>query len=262
LCRAPRDLWRFFGSGRWVVRRRVLQRFFCAFSFSLCGCQPPEPVLLYMGLLSLPGKLRYMGLLSLRGGAAASSLLRCRPAQLPRATAARLARHRSSGAAPSPAGDEDDRDAYQVLGVTRRVREGELRAAYKALAKEWHPDRHQGSGREAAERRFQEVAEAFQLLSDPEACRAERAWVAGLCVGSGGPHAPARVDSLSPSSSLHSRGSRLLHSRGSCSLLRPARSALPRRASCTTRSSRRQLTRPSGARRRRGSAPLPGTRRW
>ena len=208
------------------------------------------------------GKLRYMGLLSLRGGAAASSLLRCRPAQLPRATAARLARHRSSGAAPSPAGDEDDRDAYQVLGVTRRVREGELRAAYKALAKEWHPDRHQGSGREAAERRFQEVAEAFQLLSDPEARRAERAWVAGLCVGSGGPHAPARVDSLSPSSSLHSRGSRLLHSRGSCSLLRPARSALPRRASCTTRSSRRQLTRPSGARRRRGSAPLAGTRRW
>jgi len=215
-----------------------------------------------LSLFCSMGKLRYMGLLSLRGGAAASSLLRCRPAQLPRATAARLARHRSSGAAPSPAGDEDDRDAYQVLGVTRRVREGELRAAYKALAKEWHPDRHQGSGREAAERRFQEVAEAFQLLSDPEACRAERAWVAGLCVGSGGPHAPARVDSLSPSSSLHSRGSRLLHSRGSCSLLRPARSALPRRASCTMRSSRRQLTRPSGARRRRGSAPLPGTRRW
>jgi DnaJ-class molecular chaperone len=42
-----------------------------------------------------------------------------------------------------------------------------LKAVYKSLAIEWHPDRHQGAGREEAERRFQEISEAYQTLSDP-----------------------------------------------------------------------------------------------
>ena len=57
----------------------------------------------------------------------------------------------------------------QVLGVTPRASDDELRSAYKALAKQWHPDRHQqGAKAVAAERRFKEIAEAFQVLSDPE----------------------------------------------------------------------------------------------
>lgn len=34
-------------------------------------------------------------------------------------------------------------------------------------AREWHPDRHQGEAREKAEAKFQEISEAFQVLSDP-----------------------------------------------------------------------------------------------
>jgi len=55
--------------------------------------------------------------------------------------------------------------AYAVLGVSREIDEASLRATYKQLAREWHPDRHQ-EGREQAEQRFQEISEAFQILSD------------------------------------------------------------------------------------------------
>ena len=57
--------------------------------------------------------------------------------------------------------------AYDVLGVGRSIDEDSLKAIYKSLAREWHPDRHQGQTREDAERRFQEISEAFQTLSDP-----------------------------------------------------------------------------------------------
>ena len=56
-----------------------------------------------------------------------------------------------------------------MLGVTSGVNDADLRSAYKALAKQWHPDRHQ-AGAKAAEAQimFQEIAEAFQVLSDRE----------------------------------------------------------------------------------------------
>ena len=40
-------------------------------------------------------------------------------------------------------------------------------SAFALQAREWHPDRHQGEAREKAEAKFQEISEAFQVLSDP-----------------------------------------------------------------------------------------------
>ena len=57
--------------------------------------------------------------------------------------------------------------AYDVMQVGRSIDEESLKAIYKSLAREWHPDRHQGAKREEAERKFQEISEAFQVLSDP-----------------------------------------------------------------------------------------------
>ena len=57
--------------------------------------------------------------------------------------------------------------AYEVLGVSRDVNKETLQAVYKSLAREWHPDRHQGDGQAEAEKKFQEFSEAFQTLSDP-----------------------------------------------------------------------------------------------
>ena len=66
----------------------------------------------------------------------------------------------------SKASATSDVTAYDVLGVQRGVDGDTLKAVYKDLAREWHPDRHQGAGLEEAGRRFQEISEAYQVLSD------------------------------------------------------------------------------------------------
>lgn len=58
-----------------------------------------------------------------------------------------------------------NQDAYEVLGVARDVDEAGLRAAYRSLAKRWHPDRHGGT--EAAHTRFLEIKAAYEVLVDP-----------------------------------------------------------------------------------------------
>lgn len=57
------------------------------------------------------------------------------------------------------------KDAYSVLGVARGVDEAGLRASYRKLAKQWHPDRHGGT--EAAHTRFLEIKAAYEILIDP-----------------------------------------------------------------------------------------------
>ena len=59
------------------------------------------------------------------------------------------------------------RDYYEVLGVARDVDAAALKKAYRKLALEWHPDRHQGAERARAEARFKELNEAYEVLSDP-----------------------------------------------------------------------------------------------
>ncbi len=57
-------------------------------------------------------------------------------------------------------------DPYKVLGVARGAAADDIRKAYHALAKEYHPDLHPGDG--AAEERFKAVSAAFDLLGDPD----------------------------------------------------------------------------------------------
>ena len=58
-------------------------------------------------------------------------------------------------------------DYYQTLGVKRDASPDEIKRAFRRLAKEYHPDAHQGDKKEA-ERKFRKIAEAYEVLSDPQ----------------------------------------------------------------------------------------------
>ncbi|XP_068643425.1 uncharacterized protein [Aristolochia californica] len=57
---------------------------------------------------------------------------------------------------------------YGVLGVNRKSSITEIRSAYRKLAMKWHPDRwcRMPSESEKAKRRFQQIQEAYEVLSD------------------------------------------------------------------------------------------------
>jgi DnaJ-class molecular chaperone len=59
-------------------------------------------------------------------------------------------------------------DYYTTLGVSRTANLDEIKRAYRKLAKEWHPDRHPPHKREEVEGKFKAIAEAHEVLSDPE----------------------------------------------------------------------------------------------
>ncbi len=58
------------------------------------------------------------------------------------------------------------RDFYEVLGVDRKAGADEIKKAYRKLARENHPDRNPDDP--AAEERFKEIQQAYDVLSDPE----------------------------------------------------------------------------------------------
>jgi len=59
------------------------------------------------------------------------------------------------------------KDWYKILGVTKQATPSEIRKAYRKLALEWHPDKHE-KDKEVAEKKFIEVSEAYEVLSDDE----------------------------------------------------------------------------------------------
>jgi len=57
------------------------------------------------------------------------------------------------------------RDYYEVLGLHKSVSAAEIKASYRKLALQWHPDRNKASN---ANEKFKEINEAYAVLSDPK----------------------------------------------------------------------------------------------
>jgi molecular chaperone DnaJ len=82
----------------------------------------------------------------------------------------------------------EKRDYYEILEVHKNASETEIKKAYRKLAIQFHPDKNQGD--KAAEDKFKEVSEAYEILSDAEK-RAQydqfgHAGVSGSGFGGGG----------------------------------------------------------------------------
>ena len=61
----------------------------------------------------------------------------------------------------------EKRDYYETLGVPRSSSKDEIKSAYRKLAKRFHPDTNRDDPK-AAEEKFKEISEAYEVLMDPE----------------------------------------------------------------------------------------------
>src|SRR6266851_4347320 len=57
------------------------------------------------------------------------------------------------------------KDYYEILGVPRTASEGDIKKAFRKLAREYHPD--VAKNKKQAEEKFKEMNEAYEVLGDP-----------------------------------------------------------------------------------------------
>jgi DnaJ-class molecular chaperone len=82
-----------------------------------------------------------------------------------------------------------ERDLYEILGVTKSASEDDLKKAHRALVRKYHPDVNKEPG---ADKRFKEVQEAYDVLSDPEKRKLyDQFGMAGVKMGPGAAGGPA-----------------------------------------------------------------------
>lgn len=60
------------------------------------------------------------------------------------------------------------RDYYRILGLSRAASPDDIKKAFRRLARQYHPDLHSGAAKSEMERKFKELNEAYEVLSDPE----------------------------------------------------------------------------------------------
>src|SRR5579863_520465 len=58
------------------------------------------------------------------------------------------------------------RDPYDVLGVSRKASDAEIKKAFRSLAKKYHPDTHGNDPKSV--KKFQEISAAYEVLGDKE----------------------------------------------------------------------------------------------
>ena len=61
-----------------------------------------------------------------------------------------------------------EKNYYKILGVSRTATSKEIKSAYRKLALQWHPDKVKEDQKEEAEKKFQDIGEAYEVLSDEE----------------------------------------------------------------------------------------------
>src|SRR6478736_139619 len=59
-----------------------------------------------------------------------------------------------------------EQDYYDLLGIARGADDAAIKSAYRKLAKECHPDRHNGCSEQTE--RFKQISEAYDVLKDPQ----------------------------------------------------------------------------------------------
>lgn len=88
------------------------------------------------------------------------------------------------------------RDYYEILSVAKNASADEIKKAYRKVAMQFHPDRNPGD--KAAEEKFKEAAEAYEILSDSDKrAQYDRFGHAGVSGNGRGAHSPNMEDIFS-----------------------------------------------------------------